>query len=84
MATQEIENDFIAFLLAAEKDEKLLEGFLKQNTSDNLYTFFQGTPFKISKNDCEGIIKVQNEKKEVLKMTGKFIIKAADCPDKGY
>jgi len=86
MATKEKMNDFIRFILAAEKDEALLDDFLRATRgAEGLHKFFQDKGFKeISIDDCRGIVQVAEMNKEVVFMTFKMMKTAADCTGRGY
>jgi N-acetylglutamate synthase-like GNAT family acetyltransferase len=74
--------NLIDFILAIEKDEKLLSVFLNIREPAHLHKFFQDHEFKeISKDDCKKIIKAENHRK-ALGMFGE-IINAAELR-KGY
>lgn len=57
MATSRQRNDFIGFILDAEKDEDLTVEFLKKKTATELYDFFQKKKYLcIPFNDCKEIL----------------------------
>ena len=85
MAAKEKMNDFIRFILAAEKDEALLDDFLRARGAEGLHKFFQDRGFKeISIDDCRGIAQAEEMNKEVVFMTFKMMRTAADCTERGY
>jgi len=84
MSAKTVKNEFIRFILDAEKKESLLEEFLGIRRAEILEQFFKDKGYQIFIDDCEGIIQVENMKKEAVFMTFKMMKKAADCPDKGY
>ncbi len=61
MATLRQENDFIKFILDAEKNPKLAEEFLAKKTAKDLNTFFQKKGYKdIPENNCKDILTARN------------------------
>jgi hypothetical protein len=62
MESEPRRNDFIGFILAAERDEKLMSEFLSQTSVDKLWAFFQEHTFTgIPKHpDCDDILKAKS------------------------
>jgi len=61
MAPKRQENDFIKFILDAEKNPKLAEEFLAQKTTKDIYTFFQKKGYHdIPENNCKDILTARN------------------------
>lgn len=57
MPTKRLRNDFINFLMDAEKNPKLLGEFLSKKTPTDLYRFFAEKGYEdIAANDCRDII----------------------------
>jgi hypothetical protein len=53
-------NDFLNFIIDAETDPDLLVEFLKNETADTIYNFFQEKGYKdIPYNDCTAILVLQ-------------------------
>jgi len=60
MGTKRERNDFINFIIDAQKDPKLAEEFLSKKTPKHLHSFFHKKGFKdIPYNDCEDILMAQ-------------------------
>jgi hypothetical protein len=58
--------DFIGFMLAAEKNEKMTISFLAQKDAAELHKFFKKHGFTISEPACKEIIKFQAGAKDVM------------------
>jgi TRAP-type C4-dicarboxylate transport system substrate-binding protein len=58
--------DFIGFMLAAEKDEKMTKAFLAQKDAAELKKFFKKHGFTISEPACKDILKFEEGAKEVM------------------
>ncbi len=57
MATKRQRNDFINFILAAEKDEELTLRFMSKKNADDLYRFFKAEGYTgIPEGDCMDIL----------------------------
>jgi hypothetical protein len=77
-------NDFISFILAAEKDEKLTSEFLSKKNAEDLYRFFKTKGFTgIPEGDCQDILTARTrwEKLHIPPGWGK---PPCDGPKKGY
>lgn len=79
MGTTRPRNDFINFIIDAEKDQNLAAEFLKKKNAKELYSFFQRKLYKdIPFNDCHDIIMARTG------MGGKLIPRVGqgnkDCP----
>ena len=48
--------NFIDFIVAAQDEESLVEGFFKQNDKDQLHEFFNNHNYNVSMEDCEKLI----------------------------
>ena len=58
MATKRLSNDFINFIIDAEKNPKLTDEFLSKKTPKHLHSFFHEKGYKdIPHNDCEDILR---------------------------
>ena len=56
------EKNFIDFIVDAQNDESLLENFINCQDEDALYNFFNKEhDYKVSKKDCEKLIKAKKE-----------------------
>ncbi len=90
METKTVKNEFIRFLLEAEKKKELFDEFLgigkTEWSAETLHQFFKGKKFNISPEDCQAIIDIQHNSKEALHMAAEMVLKAADCAgaNKGY
>lgn len=68
MSTQRKRNDFINFIIDTDKNEALVNQFMKITTAKDLYDFFQKKGYKdIPSNDCQDILKAKG------KMVGRHI-----------
>jgi len=60
MRTKRERNDFINFLIDAEKKPRLTEKFMSIKTANDLYKFFQEKGYRdVPYNDCRDIIKAK-------------------------
>ena len=60
MPTKRTRSDFINFIIDADKDEALVNEFMKNKTAKELYSFFQKKGYKdIPANDCEDILRAK-------------------------
>ncbi len=74
MGTKRQRNDFINFIMDAEKNPKLTAEFLSKKSPTALHSFFQAKGYKdIPFNDCLDILTVGKRTKILLKEETKSI-----------
>ena len=63
--------NFVDFILAAQKDPELAQGFLRAKNVDELEVYFMKKDFKgINRTDCENLIKVRDGMPEIGDVIG--------------
>jgi hypothetical protein len=73
MAPKRAREDFIGFILEAEKDKELTKQFLDIKTAKRLNSFFTEQGFtKIKEDDCKDIMKSKTKKASKVLAPGKL------------